>query len=308
MRRPVLLAVVALLAVITIVPVSALKRGETEIIPLPDGFRPEGITIGRGNTFYVGSIPTGAIYSGDLKTGKGGILVPGQDGRAAIGVAIDRKERLFVAGGGTGDGYVYDAETGAELAVYDFTSSANTFINDVVVTRDGAYFTDSRNAVLYFVPISPSGMLPPDAVAIPLTGDLSVVPGENNLNGIDATPSGHALFAVQSNTGFLFTIDPDTGVTDRIELENGETVPNGDGILFDGRTLWVIQNRLNLLAEVRLEGGYESGKVVSRTGNPEFDVPSTFDQSGNSFYFVNARFGTPTTPDTEYWITGIRKP
>lgn len=310
MRRPVLLAVAALLAVITIVPVSAIKRGDTEIIPLPDGFRPEGIAIGRGNTFYVGSIPTGAIYRGDLRTGEGDILVPGQDGRAAIGVAVDNRERLFVAGGSTGDAYVYDGRTGAELAAYDFTDSTNTFINDVVVTRDGAYFTDSRNAMIYFVPVSPSGALAePDAFdEIPLTGDLSIVAGQNNLNGIDATPNGRTLLAVQSNTGFLFTIDPETGITDQIELADGETLPNGDGILLDGHTLWVIQNRLNLLAEVRLEPGFGSGEVVGRTGNAEFDVPSTFDRAGNAFYFVNARFGTPTTPDTEYWITGIRKP
>jgi hypothetical protein len=29
-------------------------------IPLPDGFQPEGIDIGPGGFFYVGSIPTGA--------------------------------------------------------------------------------------------------------------------------------------------------------------------------------------------------------------------------------------------------------
>ena len=50
-----------------------------------------------GNTFYVGSIPTGAVYRGDLRTGQGAPLVPGATGRAAIGVEHDRG-RLFVAG------------------------------------------------------------------------------------------------------------------------------------------------------------------------------------------------------------------
>ena len=44
------------------------------------------------------------------------------------------------------DGYVYDAVTGADLAVYDF-ANAPTFINDVVVTRTDAWFTDSMKAV-----------------------------------------------------------------------------------------------------------------------------------------------------------------
>ena len=59
-----------------------------ELIRLPDGFRPEGIAI-AGNTFYVGSIPTGAIYRGDVRTGQGAVLFEGGPGRASIGVAVD---------------------------------------------------------------------------------------------------------------------------------------------------------------------------------------------------------------------------
>src|SRR5215213_10548222 len=103
-------------------------------IDLPNGFRPEGIAIGPQHTFYVGSIPTGAVVRGDLRTGELSTLVPAQSGRAAIGVAVDRRDRLFVAGGPTGHGSVYDANTGATIADYTFTT-ASTFINDVVVTR-----------------------------------------------------------------------------------------------------------------------------------------------------------------------------
>src|SRR5918995_7165289 len=86
-----------------------------DVIPLPNGFQPEGIAVGKGHTFYVGSIPTGAVYRGDLRTGAGSVLVPGRSGRAAIGVAIDNRRRLFVAGGGgpTGRAFVYSARTGA---------------------------------------------------------------------------------------------------------------------------------------------------------------------------------------------------
>ena len=51
--------------------------GLPERIALPDGFRPEGIAISQNGTFYVGSIPTGAIYRGSLKTGRGEIINPG---------------------------------------------------------------------------------------------------------------------------------------------------------------------------------------------------------------------------------------
>ena len=66
-------------------------------IELPDGFQPEGIAT-AGGQFYVGSIPTGAVYRGSLRTGAGSDLVEPQAGRAAIGLKVDRG-RLFVAGG-----------------------------------------------------------------------------------------------------------------------------------------------------------------------------------------------------------------
>ena len=73
MRRLVLLlTTLACLAV-----PSALAKGSfPETIPLPNGFQPEGIAIGKGDTFYVGSIPTGAVYAGSLRTGTGNVLVP----------------------------------------------------------------------------------------------------------------------------------------------------------------------------------------------------------------------------------------
>src|SRR4029079_14477976 len=76
------------------------------LIPLPNGFQPEGIASGNGTTFYVGSIPTGAVFRGDLRTGEGDVLVPAQAGRSAIGLKYDaRTGLLFVAGGGTGNAY-----------------------------------------------------------------------------------------------------------------------------------------------------------------------------------------------------------
>ena len=65
---------------------SALAKGSfPETIALPNGWQPEGIAIGNGTTFYVGSIPTGAVYRGDLRTGKGAELVAGQpDGPRSV--------------------------------------------------------------------------------------------------------------------------------------------------------------------------------------------------------------------------------
>ena len=57
-------------------------------IDLPDGFRPEGIAI-KGKSFFVGSLGTGAIYRGDLRTGIGEVIYPGDTG-PSVGLAVDR--------------------------------------------------------------------------------------------------------------------------------------------------------------------------------------------------------------------------
>ena len=78
---------------------SHVKPTFLDRIDLPNGFQPEGIASGKGTTFYVGSIPTGAVNVGDFTTNGTKPLVPAQTGRAAIGLKF-HKGRLFVAGGG----------------------------------------------------------------------------------------------------------------------------------------------------------------------------------------------------------------
>ena len=273
-------------------------------IDLPDGFQPEGIAT-AGEQFYVGSIPTGAVYRGSLRTGKGSILVPAEPGRAAIGMKVDRG-RLFVAGGNTGNAYVYSARTGGLVRTYHL-STGGSFVNDVVVTRRAAWFTDSFKPVLYRVPLGPSGApLPPAAVAtVPLSGAYVHGP-DFNVNGIAATANGKTLVIVQSATGKLFTVGAN-GVTRAISLANGEAVPNGDGILLDGKTLYVVQNQLNVIAKIALAANLRSGRVLRRISSTQFDVPTTAAQLGSRLYAVNARFGTAATPATDYWVTQVKK-
>jgi sugar lactone lactonase YvrE len=275
-----------------------------QVIQLPRGFQPEGIEVGRGTTFYVGSVANGAIFRGDLRSGNGAILVAGQAGKAATGIELDRFNRLFVAGAGTGNAYVYNARTGALVRMYDF-ASGDTFINDVVVTRSAAYFTDSRKAVLYVVPIETEGALG-TLRTLSLSGDFALGAGFN-LNGIDATPNGKTLVAVQTNTGMLFRIDPVSGATRTISL-GGESVPNGDGILLTGKTLYVVQNQLNRVAVVSLAANLSSGRVITRLTDPDFAVPTTIDDHGRRLYAVNARFGTPSPSTADYQVVQLAKP
>ena len=69
-------------------------------VPLPVDFQPEGIASRAGSTFYSASLTTGDIYQGDLRTGKGFVLVAPPGGGQGVGLKADVPDDfLFVAGG-----------------------------------------------------------------------------------------------------------------------------------------------------------------------------------------------------------------
>ncbi len=95
----------------------------------------------------VGSLIDGAIWRGDLLTGVGAVLAEGASGRVSVGIAYEpSRDRLWVAGGGpalfgAGDLRVYDASSGELLVTY--TPSGVGFLNNVTITKDALYVTDS---------------------------------------------------------------------------------------------------------------------------------------------------------------------
>jgi sugar lactone lactonase YvrE len=302
------LLVLLVLGTILVIPATAGASTFPDTIRLPDGWQPEGIASGRGTSLYVGSIPTGAVWKGDARTGRGDVLVPGQEGRSAIGIKVDKRNRLFVAGGGTGKAFVYDAKTGRDLASYQLAAAgAATFVNDVAVTSKAAWFTDSSAAQLYGLPLGRHGRLPAQAKVrtLPLTGDFQLGTPGPNLNGIVAADGGRVLLAVQSNTGKLFRINPRTGATREVDLGMPAALTNGDGMLLAGRVLFVVQNRLNQIAVVKLSRSLDRGRVVATITDPDFDVPTTIAFQAGRLYAVNARFGTTDPQPARYDIIKV---
>jgi sugar lactone lactonase YvrE len=278
-------------------PVALAATNFPDVISLPNGFRPEGVAI-KGTTLYTGSLGGQGIWRANIRTGEGASLRA--TGGPFTGMKVDDFGRLWVSGAGTGRAFVFDANTGAELASFTF-ASAPTFINDVVVTDDAAYFTDSQRAQLYRVAIGDDGAIGA-VTTIDLTGEIQMVPGFN-LNGIDATEDGRTLIVVNSTTGKLYTIDTTTFDANEIDL-GGATVTQGDGILLQGRTLYVVRNQSNQIAVVRLSGDLSSGSITRVITSPNFSVPTTIARHGNSLYAVNARFGVPSPGTATY--TAVR--
>jgi hypothetical protein len=257
------------------------------LIPLPEDFQPEGIASGRGDAFYVGSLADGSIYKGSLRTGAGSVLVPGTPGRLAVGLDLDeRSNLLWVANGFGGGGQVYDGGTGALVASFAF---GGAFVNDVIVTRDAAYFTDSFTPNLYRVPLLANGYPGNGFQALPLGGDFQFIPGAFNANGVEAIPGPRpTLIVVNGTTGRLYTVDSETGEATLIQ---GVSLPNGDGLLLEGRrTVYVVQNVQSQIAEVRLSPDLATGEVVQTLVDDALRIPTTVAGFGGALYAVNARF------------------
>jgi sugar lactone lactonase YvrE len=286
---------VVLAGFVLLASVKISTRSFPDLVQLPANFGPEGIAVGYGTTFYTGSLAAstgGQILVGDLRTGELATLVA-PDGVPATGMKHDpRSNLLFVARAGSGKGTIFNAESGDIVASYQFQTSP-TFINDVAITREAAYFTDTAAPFLYRVGLGPAGE--PSATATPIP-----LPGTFRTNGIAATPNGEHLFVVDVATAQLYQLDTVTHTPVPVDL-GGDTLPNADGLWLDGKTLYVVQNVRNRIAIVELSPDYLSGTIAGFitepfTSNPSTKVPTTIAAFGNVLYAVTAGFAPPS-PD-----------
>lgn len=304
-RLTLLLGLVMALAMVSVSSVSAHSAPAHPALPatisLPAGFQPEGIAAGPAGKLYVSSLADGAIWKGSAKTGLGSILVAGIAGHTALGVHLDWKGRLWVAGGANKTIRVYNSRTGALLKEYAFSTAA--FINDLVITPRAVYATDSTNKQLLVMPIGRHGQLltASKATYTNLTGDIVYGAGFN-ANGIVAKNGW--LIIDQSNTGKLFRVNPRTGNTKAINT-HGYSLANGDGLVLRGHRLFVIRNFDNKVSVVDLGRHLLQAHKVREITSSTFDTPTGGAFAFGRLWIVNARFTTTPTPTTPYWITRL---
>ncbi|MEZ5411694.1 MAG: hypothetical protein R2761_26910 [Acidimicrobiales bacterium] len=297
-------ALAALAGPLTLAPGALADRRLPDTIDAPAGFALEGVAAGEGRTFYVGSLADGRIARGDVRKGTMEVFVSDPVVVPAVGLKADqRHDLLWVAGGPSGMAAVYDLDTGAPVAALSLTTPP-AFINDVTVTRNAAWFTDSQSAVLHKVPVSRKGTVG-EPEAVPLSGPAAaIVPGEFNLNGITASADGKTLIAVNSFKGELYAIDPATGASSLIDL-GGASVAGGDGILLVGRTLYVLQNggapgTTNQIVVINLNLKRLTGEVERTITSPLFETATTVALVGDVLVAANAQFrGAPVDPGPE---------
>ena len=191
-----------------------------------------------------------------------------------------------------------------------------SWINDVVVTRDAAYFTNSFDPEIYKVPLNSQGEPSGVVQTLMLHGDWQnftnpapTGPADMwiNANGIVATSNDRTLIVVNYFSGLLYTVDPDTGLATEIDL-GGVSVQSGDGLVLRGKTLYVVQNFANAIAVFRLTPDYSAATFTGYLTDSDLSIPSTADLFGPWLYAVNARFDVcfpGPCPGLEYDIVRV---
>jgi CubicO group peptidase (beta-lactamase class C family) len=70
----------------------------------------------------------------------------------------------------------------------------------------------------------------------------------------------------------------------------GYDLANGDGLLLDGRTAYVVRNEQELIVPVKLSGEYISGEVGEPFTDPSFAFPTTIAKTDGRLLVVNSQF------------------
>lgn len=279
-------------------------------IDLPTGTQPEGITSSPDGTFYVGSVADGRIVTGSLRGGPVRTLLPPAAGRSLRGLFHVRRTGLVWAVGSVGAvGHVWALHARTGAVVGDVVVPGAAFLNDLVVTRDAVWATDSSVDRLTVVRLDRHGRPARTAPRfVPLGGDWpSSPPNSFNANGIRVLPHGPIVLN-HSRVGGLWQVDACTGTARRIPVAGGPPITSGDGLELVGHTSYNVRGsgpQDVSVVRLRCDDGRVRGRHVATLTDPTLDVPSTATASLGALWVVNARFGIPDPTTAPFAITRL---
>jgi hypothetical protein len=302
-------AVIVAATLSTAVPAHEIDQTERviwpDLIPIPAGFEAEGIELGRDTDFFVGTLTwsgdltnAGAIYKGNLMTGEGQVLVQ-PTGKPVAGLSYDARSDYLYATTGHSGGFsgprweqgvkVYAATSGRLLEEIIFGD--DMVINDLLVTENAVYCTDSVSTTLYKIPLEDNGKVFSSAFEkIEMTG-FEINPESFNANGLVGDFDGRQLVIVNISLGILYLVDTESGVATPVDVQGEEQLfQNGDGLYMDGRTLYIMQNFAQKIAVVELSDDLSQGTFVKNLVSDDFSVPATITGYGNCVYAINTHF------------------
>lgn len=295
--------ILALASAVLLLAVAAPASAATKVIVLPGAKSAEGITAAGGGSYYTGDLVAGTIFREDLRRGTAERFIEAPPGGKAAGVDFDRRhDLLFVAGADGGKAYVYDVRTKAKVADYTFGDPQTSYVNDVVVTPQGAWFTDSYHPQLFFVPVVAGRLGTPRT--LPLSGPgAGGSPGDFFMNDIIATPSGDTLLVAATTPGKVYKIDPRTGISSELA---GVNAPSVVSLVLEGDRLWAVQLD-DRITRWCLGDGLSHGTAAGTITDPLFDQPVSAIKVGNQLAVVNSHIFSglpPTSPTYEVLVVG----
>ncbi|WP_086844945.1 hypothetical protein [Amycolatopsis kentuckyensis] len=293
--------ILALAAAIALLVPATPASAAAKVIVLPGATSAEGITAAGGGTYYTGDLIAGTIFREDVRGGTAERFIEAPPGQMAAGVDFDRRHGLlFVAGAIGGKAYVYDVRTKAKVADFTFGDPQTSYVNDVVVTPQGAWFTDSYHPQLFFVPVVAGR--PGTPRTLPLTGPgAGGSPGNFFMNDVIATPSGNTLLVAATIPGKVYTINPRTGVSEEIA---GVAAPSVASLVLEGNRLWAVQLD-DKITRWCLDGGLSHGTPAGTITDPLFDQPVSALKVGSHLAVVNSHIYSgypPTSPTYEILV------
>lgn len=287
----------------------ALAQSGVTVLPLPDtAAYPEGVAVDPATgAIYTNSANTGVVFRVDPDTGAAarvadplglGDSPPAKPVSVALGLKADGEGRLWVAGARSGSMHVVDIATGERLARFT-TPEGPWLINDVALTPDAAYFTDTLRPVLWRVARDSIA----DAVLEPwlsFEGTALQYGEEPNLNGIVATPDGRYLIVVLMKTGKLFRID--TRTRDIVAIDTGASaLDGGDGLALIDQRLFLVRQSAGEVVALDLSADGATAVEAKRIKPAELAWPATIAVRGDRLIVANSQLnrrgsGDPVLP------------
>ncbi len=279
------------------------------VLALPEAAAyPEGVTVDPATgAIYTTSANTGVVVSVDPEN-RATIVIgdpldmadarPATPVSVALGLKADGEGRLWVAGARTGSMHVVDIATGRRLARFT-TPEGAALINDVALTTDAAYFTDTVRPVLWRAPRDP---IADQALQPWLSFEGTAIRyGEDaNLNGIAATPDGRYLIVVQMKAGKLFRID--TSTREITAIDTGDSaLDGGDGLALHGQRLFVVRQWSEEIVALDLSSDFTTATEAKRLAFAELAWPATAAVRGDHLIVANSQLnrrgsGDPVLP------------
>lgn len=284
----------------------------TWVVSNEPGVLPEGIEITPGGHVYVTASGTGDVFAGRLGEAALHVLSSGAAaGRSsALGVHVDDRGRLFVVSPGAVDVLAPDGTLIQRLHLPE-GQAATAYINDLVVTADAVYVTDSAQALVWRSELRGAGVGPLEQWLDVHELMPAFQRGWFYLNGIDASPDGSRLLVSAQGLGALVRVETGTRAQQFVTTDGSVFGTFGpDGLLVDGD---VARGVLNYgapdtgqgLYAARLSPDWRTATVVgheteSRSGSP-LDTPTTVALAraaeGDRYVVVNSQLDTaPGTP------------